>query len=529
VPGLPPKTIRAALLAVGAAAVLAGCGSDDAGTSGTSELVPPDAPLYLEVALFPDDGRTESLASLTDRIAGISDPKGQLTAMLDAELASEGTGLGYSEDIEPWLGETAAAFVRSFEPADAAAGMIDAAYLLSVTDTGAAQDFIDKLAESDPDATQEEREYEGGTYVVDPVSRTAVGLVGETMVVGTEPAFKSAVDASNGDSLADAEDFSDEVGSLDDEALAEVWIDLGTALDAASTSPGVDPAEIDAARAALEPLLAEPIAASLEVEEDSVALETSAAGGAGIAGNTELLQQMPAGSWFAVAIEDAGEALQESLAGIGTLGAQLGDPTLDPDAIAGIVQSQTGLDLEDDLLSWIGNAAFFVSGTGEAEFRAGGLLETSDPAAATNALDAARDSFEQQAGVKSEPPRLEGATEGFSATSPGGEASVEVSLRDDLVVGAFGGPDPATELVESGEPLTDDERFSAAKDALGGDFAATIYVAMQDFLIVAEKGDDGDTDYDAARPYTEALDYLILGTAQEDDRERARIVLGVAE
>ena len=96
-------------------------------------------------------------------------------------------------------------------------------------------------------------------------------------------------------------------------------------------------------------------------------------------------------------------------------------------------------------------------------------------------------------------------------------------------MGAFGGPDPATELVESGEPLTEDERFSAAQDALGGDFAASVYVAMQDFLIVAEKGDDGDTDYDAARPYTDALDYLIFGTAVEDDREHSRIVLGVSE
>ena len=524
-----PQTIRFALLAVGAAVAVGGCGSDEGETAGTSQLVPPDAPLYMEVALFPDDDRSEALASLTDRIAGISDPKGQLTAMLDAELAGEGTELSYSEDIESWLGESAAAFVRSFEPADAAAGMIDAAYLLSVTDTDAAEDFIAKLGESDPEMKQEEREYEGATYLIDPVSGTAVGLVEGTMVVGTEPAFKSAVDASTGDSLADTEDFSTEVGSLDDDALAEVWIDLGTALDAASTSSGVDPAEIDAARAALEPLLAEPIAVSLQVADDSIAVESSAAGGAGITGNTELLEQMPAGSWFALAVEGAGEALQESLAGVGALGAELGDPTLDPDAIAGLVEAQTGLDLEDDLLSWIGNAAFFVSGTSEAEFRAGGLLETSDPAAAAQALDAARTAFEEQAGVKAEPPRLEGATEGFAATGPGGDASVELSLRDDLVVGAFGGPDPATELVESGEPLTEDERFSAAQDALGGDFAASVYVAMQDFLIVAEKGDDGDTDYDAARPYTDALDYLIFGTAVEDDREHSRIVLGVSE
>ncbi len=522
-----PKTIRVVLLTAAAILVPAGCGSEEPEPSGPAQLTPPDAPLYMEVAIFPEDDRSDALASFTNRLAGIRDPEGQLVTMLDAELAAD-TELTYSEDIEPWLGDTAAAFVRSFEPTEAA-GMIDAAYLMSVSDSEAAQGFIDDLAAADPEAPEEEREYQSITYLFDPESGTAAGLLEDTLVIGTEPAFKSAVDAAAGNSLADAEDFAAEAGALDDGALAEVWVDLGTALDAASTSDGVDQAEIEAARAALEPLLAEPISVSIEVGEDSVALETSAARGAGITGNTELLERMPAGSWFAVAIEGAGKALQESLASIGELGAELGDPSIDPDAIASLVEGQTGLDLNDDLLAWIGNAAFFVSGTSEDELRLGGLLQTSDPAAATKALGAARDALVEQAGVKAEPPRLEGATEGFLATGPGGGASVELALRDDLVVGAFGGPDPATELLESGEPLTDDARFSAAQDALGGDFAASLYVALQDFLVLAQQGDDGDTDYDAARPYTQALDYLILGTSEDDDRERTRIVLGIAE
>ena len=100
--------------------------------SGVASLVPPDAPLYLEVALFPDDDRTEAIASLTDRIAGISDPEGQLASLLDAEFAGAGLDVTYTEDIEPWLGDSAAAFVRSFEPSDVAAGMVDAAYLIAV-------------------------------------------------------------------------------------------------------------------------------------------------------------------------------------------------------------------------------------------------------------------------------------------------------------------------------------------------------------------------------------------------------------
>ena len=309
----------------------------------------------------------------------------------------------------------------------------------------------------------------------------------------------------------------------------EVWVDLGTALDAAATSSDVDEAQIDAARAALEPLLSEPIAASLSATPETVTLETSAAGGAGIAGNTELLAQMPADSWFAVAIEGAGEALRQSLDGIGALGAEMGDPTLDPEAIVGMVESETGLDLEDDLLSWLGNAAFFVSGTSESEFRAGAAARDIRPGGDRRGWSTrcARSSRTPR-GQRPDRPASRAPPTGFSAKGPTG-TGVELALREDLLVGALGGPDPATELLESGDALADAPLFSAAEDALGGDFAAVFFVAMQDFLVVAEKGDDGDTDYDAARPYTEALEYVILGTAQDDERERARIVVGVGE
>ena len=429
--------------------MLGGCGADDEAASGVASLVPPDAPLYLEVALFPDDDRTEAIASLTDRIGGISDPEGQVASLIDAEFAGAGVDITYAEDIEPWLGDSAAAFVRSFEPSDVAAGMVDAAYLIAVDDVAAAEEFLGTLA-ADAEADVQEKTYDDVTYLTEASGGGgAAGLVDGTLVVGTEPGFKAAVDASTGDSLADADEFSEEVGELDDDAVAELWIDLGTALDAAAAQAGADAGEIDAARAALEPLLAEPLTARLEATTETVALETSAAGGIGFGGNTELLGQMPAESWFALAITEAGDAVRESLGEIASLGAQMGDPALNPDAIVGAIEGQTGLDLEEDLLAWLGNAAFFVSGTSEPDLRLGGLLETSDPAASESAIATAEEQFGQATGAPTAAPKLEGATAGFSATGPGG-ASVEIALRDDLVVGAFGGPDPATELRRGG-------------------------------------------------------------------------------
>ncbi len=526
-PGLP-KPISSALLAICVAMspVVAGCGGDDEPSS-VASLVPPDAPFFVEATIRPEGDRAEAIVELSSKIGGVDDLDRYIVEFIDSGLALQGGDLTFAEDIEPWLGEQGAIFVRSLEPSAFAGGMADAAYIVEVTDTEAAASFVDALPENAEGVELEERTYDGTDYLAD--GESVVGLVGDFMVAGTEDSFKSAVDASTGEALADDDEFSDSVGDLDDSAIAEMWLDLGIVLDAAGEGSGVDGAQIDAARAALGPLLEEPVAMSLAATTDTVTLDTSAAGGAGLNGDTELLEGLPAQAWFAVAAADAGETIQETLSGLGSLGAQLGDPTLDPEAITGQIEAATGLDVEDDVLSWIGDVAFYVAGTSEAEFEAGAIVESTDDAAAADAVSAGRVAFEQAAGREAGPPRLENAEEGFSAISPLGQG-LEVALREGQLVAALGGPSPAEDTVEPDESLGDSDSFEAAADALGGEYAASLFLGLQDALVVAEKGDDdGSPDYDAIRPYTEALDYMIFGTATDDDRELSRIVVGVTE
>ena len=521
------QSARVAIVSASAGLALAvgGCGEED---PQLAQLVPPDTPLYAEAAILPDDERSEAIASLSSRIAGIDDPRAELISMLDAELEAEGVPLTYAEDVEPWLGEAGAVFVRSFEPGLVTGDTADAALLLEATDPDRAQEFVDELAVAGPGDDFAERTYEGVDYRFDPSSETVIGVVEDAFVVGTEASLKAAVDATGNHSLADAEDFSKQAGGLDDENVAELWLNLGMVLDAAAGSSDADDAEIDAARAALGSLLSEPIAVSVAATPETVSVETSAAGGTPIEGDTDLLGQLPGDAWFAAAVAGAGDAVRESIDGLGALGPELGDPTLDPEAIAGAVEAATGLDLEDDILSWVGDAAFYVAGTSEASVRLGALLETTDPAAATEAISAARELFERQSGARAEAPRLEDAEEGFAATAPTG-GGLEVVLRDGLVVAGLGGGEPAAATVDPGEPLSSAAPFTAAIGALGDEFSASVYVALQDFLVVAEQGDEGDTDYGAARPYTDALDYLVFGTAGDGDRERTRIVVGIGE
>lgn len=527
----PRQSIQAATVAAGAIAIgafgLAGCGNDEV-EEGLASLAPPDTPFYVEAAIQPEGDRAEAITSLSRSIAGIDDPGGRVTALLDSELQSEDVPFTYAEDVEPWLGETGALFIRSFEAADFAGDMADAAVMIEVTDADAASDFLERVSTAGPEARLEERTYEGVDYFTDPREQGAVGLVGDAMVGGTEAAFKAAVDASAGESLAGADDFSEHAGGLDDENLAEMWLDLGTALDAVAESAQADGSEVDAARAAFGPLLEEPLVMELAATEESVTLDTSAAGGTGIAGDTELLAALPAESWLAVAVADAGDTLSRTLAGLGSLGSQLGDPSLDPEAIGSALEAETGLDLDDDVLSWIGDASLFISGTSEDELAGAAILETSDPDASSAVIDAVRAVVEREAGQPVGEPRLEGADDGFALSSPAGGQGFEVALGDGVLVAAMGGADAAADALEPAMALGETELFEAASSALGDGYAASAFVAIQDFLAVAEQGGSGaDPDYRLVRPYLDALTYLVAGTAAEDGRQLSRIVLGI--
>jgi len=521
-------TLAAVLGTTALVPALVGCGDDDGG-GGPASAVPPDSPVYVEAAVRPEGDRAAAIEGLSQSITGVDDPGERIVALIDQSFAGEGVELTYAEDIEPWLGESGALFVRSLEPAAFTGGMADAAAVVEVTDTDAAQSFLDDVAADESSGDLEERTYEDVSYLADAEADAAVGLVDELMVAGTEDSFKASVDATSGESLADDETFSEQLGDLDADNLAELWLDLGTILDAATESAHADGTEIDAARAALGPLLDEPLTASLAATPETVTLETSAAGESGTEGDTEALGALPSDAWLALALGDAGTALSQTLEGLGSLGSELGDPSLDPEAIASAVEAETGLDLEDDILGWIGSAAFYLAGTSEAAFQGAAILGTDDREASAKVIDAGREAVERQSGRDADPPLLDGAEDGFSATGPTGEA-LEVVLADDEVVAALGGSKPAQDALEPAETLADSELFASALEALGDDHEASAYVALQDFLLVAEKGGQADDfQYQLARPYLDALQYLIFGTASDGERELSRLVLGVGE
>ena len=69
----------------------------------------------------------------------------------------------------------------------------------------------------------------------------------------------------------------------------------------------------------------------------------------------------------------------------------------------------------------------------------------------------------------------------------------------------------------AGETLGDLQEFTAARDSLGH-YDVSFYLLMQPILALAEStGSDTDADYQAAKPYLEAISALVGGTSGDGD------------
>jgi hypothetical protein len=502
---------RAAIgLAACAALLVAGCGGGGGGSDELASLAPADAPIYLESVVRPEGEQSDAINSLASRVGGLDDPGTAIVAQLDAGLAQSGADVTYEEDIAPWLGERAGIFFQSLE-----GDPPPFAVVFETTDSGAAQDFVEKATSSTPSTEQDS--YNGVDFFQDAQGSFAAGVVDDFLAFGTLDGFKAAVDASDGSSLSDSSDFEDSVAAVSSDNLGLGYVDSAEAIQAATAA--MDPLEAQALRPLLETLGSGPVTLSVSATSDEASVDVSLPSGTGeqLAGG-DLVGRAPADAWFAIGVQSVGDALENALdaapvvPGVGSVEDQ--------------IQEETGVDPRD-VVSWMQDGWGFVSGTSEKTIAIGGVVGTSDPDASAKAVEAFHKRFQQDADSKLGPPPP-GADEGFSATAPESPQGIEVGQFGDQVVGALGPGEPAENALHPDTPLADEPSFKAGEDALGGDFSPLAFVSLAPFFVVAEKGGQAtDPDYLAAKPYLQKLDYLMLGTSTDGDRTTARFVVGV--
>jgi Protein of unknown function (DUF3352) len=502
-------------------ALAAGCGDD--GSAELASAAPPDAPFYAEFALRPEGEQTEAIERFTERVAGIDDPGGAIVAELDDSLADEGVDATYEDDIEPWLGDRGALFVRSFESLDEVAMTPEVAVMIQVTDADAAQEFIDRAAAADSEDGVEERTYGEFDYVL-AGEGTAVGLIDDSLLaLGPEDAFKVAVDAFEGESLAESEDYGLRTDALGDDLLGFAYLEPGAAIEAAIASEDLDPRSARLLKPLLGGPLSDPLAIGLSATAQTASLDfvSRVDGQEDIATEAALIEGLPAGSWLAVGVPDLGAALEQTLdqlANSGLPGAG---------SIRKEIRAATGFDLRADSLDWLGDASAFVEGTSVPGFTAGLIGEIDDPEGPRELLERVRAFVERDSGLRSAAPP-EGADYGFSLGLPSLGGGAEAGVLGDRLVGVLGGT--VARALEPESELGSEPGYEAAVESLGEDVPPGLYVHLPSFFEVAEQGGSAaDPDYRAAKPYLDAFESLAAGTTIDDELALTRVTVSLAE
>lgn len=519
---MPPTSHRPArLLRATAAAMalilslllLAACGEDKKGSAAGDEpatLVPADAIAYGEVLVQPGGEVGEGVRAALRRMVRVEDPGAELRRLLDEETDS-GERDGYSRWIEPWLGDTVAAFAI-----DGGAGRPpEWAALIEASDTGKVEQMFDRSVE-DGDL-ERGGTYEGVEYWLDTHDPLTGALVDDYVVMGSTEGFRAAVRASKGRSLADEGEFEEALERVPDDRLAWAYVDGRALVTLIEQSGATDDPEIASNLEQLDLDSVGTAVVSLTMRADEVVLEASGDGvdealGREVEGGLTI-EDLPSDAWLAFAGPLLQSQLREGLDGAG--GA---------DAVLDQVRAFTGLDLEQDLFSWLGGLGGFVRGTSPLDMGAGIVAGSSDPAASKRFVGR----LERLAGSLGETTPTVGG-DGFQLRLPDFPQPLVVLARDERVAIAIG-LGTARDAVDPPQAFGDEEPAKSAIASLGDGYRADFVLTVDPLVsLMTNLGATSDPEVREVMPYLSAYRSLAVGTKHDDDRTSFKVVLGLQE
>ncbi|HEU0336060.1 MAG TPA: DUF3352 domain-containing protein, partial [Gaiellaceae bacterium] len=305
-----------ALLAALAALALAGCGGQQTAAtdgSGTAELAPRDAAVWVSLDTDRDSAQWQALTTLLERVPGAE----QAFDKLAADALSE-DGLDWQEDVLPALGPEVVLVVPG--------GSGEAVALTQPQD----EEKLRALAEREQGTVL--GEHDGWTVVAE--SQAALDAYETALADGT---------------LADEPDFDEAVADLPEEAVARLYVDgsgLGGALARGAAQAG---SAVPGGAVVTGPLAGSAgslgtVAAAVTAEADGLRLVADAAPETGALETFDptLLDRVPADALVAVSFR-GGDAVRSQLdqAGGGALGPQLEQALgLSLDDLAGLFEGE---------------------------------------------------------------------------------------------------------------------------------------------------------------------------------------------
>jgi hypothetical protein len=376
----------------------------------------------------------------------------------------------------------------------------------------------------DEDAT--DAEYKNVKYLKMKGEDSAAGVVGDTLVIGTENGFRAAVDASKADEqLDDSKGLADARKGVDlDAALGFGYIDLAKALTAVTASQPLIASQIGP----LKDLLGDAtgIGVTVGVTDDAIRLEAAQIGGPAAKASGDpaaSLAGLPATTVVGVGLGEIGKTLQQVVNQIASVGPIAGQ---DPKQLLQGLETQLGISLERDLLSWMGEGALFVEGRSPADLGGGLVVRSTAPARTRTAL---RKLVPLLRGFGA--PVVDRAPDGAQAgfrIGLGGGFDVLVGLRyDRFEIGV--NPVLVRRVLTGDETdrLGDKAAFKSVAAKLGEGIQPAFYVDIAAVVGFIEQAVGDDADFRRAKPYLDAFSAIVAGAKRDGDVNRSRLVIGV--
>ena len=504
------------------AVVLAACGgSGGAADADPAKAAPAGTAMYFEGVVRPEGEQKDDVLDAAGKVLRTDDPEAKIRELINKGVKEEDAGSSYEKDVEPWLGEKAGVWVTGVDRDKPGYAVI-----VATKDTEKAQKALDDGAVEKPKGEVKERSYEDVDYQVDGEG-TAAGIVGDYLVVATEPEFKRTVKSSKGDSLADDKKYKDTVDEIDDERLGLFYIDLKPFFEQAIKADPQAGQQLQQLRSVFPIDKLEPMAGALLADGDRIAFDTLMSGpGVGAlrvfapflgTGETPLVADLPGDSWAAYGAPNVGPGLKNIFTKLaGAFGGAAATQQL---------QQQYGINLDRDVFGWIGDIAIFVRGTDKASVNGGLVIKATNADNMRAAFGKLVGLIQSQGGQKVAPVKVKGAAAAFKIDQTDVGKPVIIARSEDRVVVGFGEAAAADGLAPA-EKLGDSELYAQGKAALE-DFEPTLLLSMPDLVKAVDASGDTDADWAKAKPYLEAFTVIASGGSLEDEELKSRFAAGL--
>ena len=131
-----------------------------------------------------------------------------------------------------------------------------------------------------------------------------------------------------------------------------------------------------------------------------------------------------------------------------------------------------------------------------------------------------------QLGGTIKPLQLSGGGTGFQMSDPSISQPIEIAQQGDKLVIGYGAGSAEASLTPA-QTLSDSPTFSAAHGQVSS-LGTDLFLNLQSIFALAESsGAKSDPQYVQAKPYLDALNYVVTGSGSSGDKAEFKAVLGL--